>query len=238
MTRTLLLLSIFSFLFVTPVAGQALPAACRDATYQTLLNKPLEDLTQREFETFKVRDRACMQSPGYQPCKDGLYLDLKAQDLNSLSDRAYDVFTRKDQACADDQISRASTTTPVPVVSTPASTQPMAMAGSAFSNGLLEGQVAGKALPAGGNFAGGFLGGVALGLIGTGIAYAASGNNVEVPASQVMLFQNRPEGYLSGYTQGYVEQGKKRKKSAALMGGIVGTMVLVVAVLSQTDNGY
>ncbi len=240
MTRTLLLLIAISCLHATPVAGQSLPAACQDATYLALLEQPLEDLSERAFETFMVRDRACMQSPGYRPCEDGLYLDLKAQDLDALSDRAYSTFTRKDKACAEVQIGGVPTTMPAAGVSNPAPSQPMTSAATsaAFSNGLLEGRMAGKSVPSGGNFVGGLLGGVSLGLIGTGIAYAMSGNNVEVPASDVLMMQNRPDGYLSGYTQGYVEQGKKRKKSVAMMGGLVGTMVLVAVVLSQTNNGY
>ena len=78
--------------------------------------------------------------------------------------------------------------------------------------------------------AGGFVSGLLLGLIGTGIAWAmASSSTVEV---------NRiPDGLDSScYRDGYTSIAKSKNTSNALTGGLLGTAVLVVLVVSATSG--
>ena len=78
--------------------------------------------------------------------------------------------------------------------------------------------------------AGGFVSGILLGLIGTGISWAmASSSSVEV---------NRvPDGVeASCYRDGYTSKAKSRNSSNALTGGLLGTAVLVVLVVSATSG--
>src|SRR5687768_11118447 len=78
--------------------------------------------------------------------------------------------------------------------------------------------------------AGGFVSGILLGLIGTGISWAmASSSSVEV---------NRvPDGVeASCYRDGYTSKAKSKNSSNALTGGLLGTAVLVVLVVSATSG--
>ena len=78
--------------------------------------------------------------------------------------------------------------------------------------------------------AGGFVSGVLLGLIGTGISYAiASSSSVEV--SRV------PDGVeASCYREGYVSKAKGTNTSNALTGGLLGTALLVVLIVSASSG--
>jgi hypothetical protein len=76
--------------------------------------------------------------------------------------------------------------------------------------------------------AGGFVSGILLGLIGTGISWAmASSSTVE---------NNRvPDGVeASCYRDGYTSKAKSKNGTNALTGGLLGTAVLVVLVVSAT----
>ena len=78
--------------------------------------------------------------------------------------------------------------------------------------------------------AGGFVSGILLGLIGTGISWAmASSSSVEV---------NRvPDGVeASCYREGYTSKAKGKNSSNALTGGLLGTAVLVLLVVSATSG--
>ena len=78
--------------------------------------------------------------------------------------------------------------------------------------------------------AGGFVSGILLGLIGTGVAWAmASSSTVEV--SPV------PEGLdASCYRDGYTSKAKSKNATNALTGGLLGTAVLVVLLVSATSG--
>jgi hypothetical protein len=78
--------------------------------------------------------------------------------------------------------------------------------------------------------AGGFVSGILLGLIGTGVAWAmASSSTVEV--SRV------PEGLdASCYRDGYTSKAKSKNSTNALTGGLLGTAVLIVLVVSATSG--
>ena len=78
--------------------------------------------------------------------------------------------------------------------------------------------------------AGGFVSGILLGLIGTGISWAmASSSSVDV---------NRvPDGVeASCYRDGYTSKAKSKNSSNALTGGLLGTAVLVVLVVSAASG--
>lgn len=81
--------------------------------------------------------------------------------------------------------------------------------------------------------AGGFVSGILLGLIGTGISWAmANSSTVDV--------QRVPEGVESScYREGYASKAKGKNSSNALTGGLLGTAVLVLLVVSATSSsGY
>jgi hypothetical protein len=80
---------------------------------------------------------------------------------------------------------------------------------------------------------GGFASGIFLGLIGTAISYAlASSSTVEV--------NGMPEGVEPAcYRDGYAARAKSTNTSSALTGGLLGTAVLVILVVSATSgSGY
>jgi hypothetical protein len=77
---------------------------------------------------------------------------------------------------------------------------------------------------------GGVLSGVLLGLIGTAVVYAvASSSAVEV--------QSIPEGVEAAcYRDGYVSRARAKNSSDALVGGLLGTAVLVLLVVAATSG--
>lgn len=104
-----------------------------------------------------------------------------------------------------------------------------------MADGMLAGQVAAEMRGTGGSFAGGLAGGLLLGLIGTGIAYAAQGP-AEIPVAYAAEAQKYGSEYVLGFQQGFAEKSKKKKRGAALTGGLLGTGALVVLVLSASGN--
>lgn len=98
-----------------------------------------------------------------------------------------------------------------------------------MAEGALEGQRAAEMVGTSGYFAGGFISGITLGLIGTGIAWAvASSSDVSIPAStQAAIQANGPE-WVYAYQTAFAERLKARRKSAALSGGLLGTAAFLV----------
>ena len=78
--------------------------------------------------------------------------------------------------------------------------------------------------------AGGFLSGVLLGLIGTGISWAiANSSSVEV--------NRMPDGVeASCYREGYTSKARSKNTSNALTGGLLGTALLVVLIVSASSG--
>lgn len=80
---------------------------------------------------------------------------------------------------------------------------------------------------------GGFVSGIFLGLIGTAISYAmASGSSAEV--------EGMPEGVEpTCYRDGYTAKARGMNTGSALTGGLLGTAVLVLIVVSASSgSGY
>ena len=82
----------------------------------------------------------------------------------------------------------------------------------------------------GGWMAGGFVSGILLGLIGTGVTWAmANSSSVEV--------ERVPDGVESScYREGYASKARGKNTSNALTGGLLGTAVLVLLVVSASSS--
>jgi hypothetical protein len=102
-----------------------------------------------------------------------------------------------------------------------------------ITEGMRDGRIAAQSHGTSGYAAGGFLAGVTLGLIGTGIAYAvASGSDASIGGTDLIVANERGPTYMQGYQEGFRERLRDRRKSSALAGGLVGTAVIVAVVLS------
>lgn len=88
-----------------------------------------------------------------------------------------------------------------------------------------------KSMSTSGSSMGGFAGGVFLGLIGLGLAVALQGD----PSVPPHVIPEEEDCQLP-FIQGFQEEGRSRKRSAALTGGLVGTAALVVLVLVTTSS--
>lgn len=113
-----------------------------------------------------------------------------------------------------------------------------AIAAPLFSNPCAEqGQREGAMIKTGGAFACGLVGGLTLGLIGTGIAFAAQGSpRAPEMQAQVAAVRGLDERCLYDYNREFESAGKFQKRKAAVAGGIMGTAAIVVAVLSATRS--
>lgn len=121
----------------------------------------------------------------------------------------------------------------------PAPAQPprAAVADSSSTMAVLHGRAAAERVGTGGSFAGGFVGGFFLGLIGTGIAYAvASGSDAQLPALDAARLAQATSDYQLAFRQGFEERVRARRKGAALTGGLLGTATIVVLVLSAAGG--
>jgi hypothetical protein len=98
-----------------------------------------------------------------------------------------------------------------------------------MADGMVTGQMLADQQGTGGSFVGGLAGGVFLGLIGTAIAYVAQGP-ADLPAVQLVEAQKYGSEYTLGLQQGFAEKSKKKKKSSALMGGLLGTAAFVAVL--------
>ncbi|HLL83382.1 MAG TPA: hypothetical protein VK420_12045 [Longimicrobium sp.] len=113
----------------------------------------------------------------------------------------------------------------------PATTQPTTA--DVVAQGTMDGRSAAEGKGTGGYFAGGIVGGLTLGLIGTGITYAVAANSTaEVPSTDLIVARERGAAYTEAYQAAFRDRVKGRRKSSALTGGLLGTAVLVAVVAS------
>lgn len=103
---------------------------------------------------------------------------------------------------------------------------------SNMSDCTLRGRNAGEKVSTGGAFTVGVTCGLLLGLIGTGIAYFTQATPRPTTAEAAAITD--PACRLA-YEDAYGEAGKPKKKQSALIGGLIGTVVLVV-VYSASGN--
>ena len=85
----------------------------------------------------------------------------------------------------------------------------------------------------GGAFTIGLVSGFALGLIGTGIAWASQGEPKPAPAA-IDALENAE--CRTAYRDAYQKSGRARKRRAALLGGLVGTGVVVAVIVSAAGS--
>ncbi len=84
----------------------------------------------------------------------------------------------------------------------------------------------------------GFIGGALLGPIGTGVAVAKAGSSAESAAAAAA--QARPLGdlaYARAWQDAYLNRLRMRRQRSALIGGAVGTGLLLVALIQVVDLG-
>lgn len=116
---------------------------------------------------------------------------------------------------------------------------PAATADTLAERGHREGEAAAKQTYPWGWFGRGFLGGVLGGPIGTVVAYRKADRQIVMPPTAEDLHpadrQNRL--YLEGYTAGFSDRARARRKGYALIGGAIGTGVLTYALLQLFDMG-
>jgi hypothetical protein len=92
----------------------------------------------------------------------------------------------------------------------------------------------GKQAASGGAFAIGLVSGAALGLVGTLIAWLATG---DADPSAAALGKLETAECRMAYTESFQKESKKKKKRSALIGGLIGTGVAVAIIVSTADSG-
>ena len=100
-----------------------------------------------------------------------------------------------------------------------------------WNDGYIAGKIAAEDRGTAGSFVGGLTCGLLTGLIGTGILWGVTGGD---DASLHLNANVRGKGvdYSTGFTQGYKERTKQKKRNARLGGGLLGTAGIVLLILS------
>jgi len=97
-------------------------------------------------------------------------------------------------------------------------------------------QSASEHYSSGGWVAAGLGSGFLLGLIGAGIIVGVSqSGKVEPPASVQINILDKADEFKWGFHEGYTKQAKKKRLSGSIIGGLLGTAI-VVALLTSTSN--
>ena len=97
-----------------------------------------------------------------------------------------------------------------------------------------DGTASGARTGANGWFAGGFVSGLFLGLVGTGVTWAlASYSEVKLPPDRQLIIGNQPGTYRQVYEKSFSDKVRMKRKSAALKGGLVGTGIVLAVFLSS-----
>lgn len=95
----------------------------------------------------------------------------------------------------------------------------------------MQGKHQARSLSTSGSAMGGFAGGLFLGLIGTALAVAVQ-SDPTVPYYAIP----EDEPCQMPFIQGFQEEGKSKKRNAALAGGVIGTLVLVGIVVAANST--
>jgi hypothetical protein len=124
-------------------------------------------------------------------------------------------------------------TAPLVAQEAPAPDRPAATMAAGLNAGTQRAETVGS----GGYLAGGFASGLLLGLIGTGITYAvAASSDVSLPPLEMTSIADRSPEYIQGFRTGFGDRVKAKRKQSALTGGLLGTAVLVVLVVSASGQ--
>ncbi len=106
MRLAILLVAVAALAAASPAAAQNAPAPqnpCADSLYQVLRQKPLNDLTDREYEYFQLREKACMDyqrfsalanQPQAARRETPVRLEIEPSTRLSTSGRGADIFIR------------------------------------------------------------------------------------------------------------------------------------------------
>lgn len=101
----------------------------------------------------------------------------------------------------------------------------------------LDGQNAAMNVGTGGWATGGFVSGLFVGLIGTGVTWAMAGSsNVELPPDKRLQIASSPASYQQLYERAFAEKVKSKRKSSALKGGLLGTATFVLLIVSASGS--
>ena len=77
----------------------------------------------------------------------------------------------------------------------------------------------------------GLLGGMTLGPIGLGVVYGyASSRETALPPAQRSALASMPPAYSEAFARAYRGRAARNKKRSALVGGLIGTVVLVLGL--------
>jgi hypothetical protein len=99
----------------------------------------------------------------------------------------------------------------------------------------LDGEVA--ATNAGGWFGRSVVIGALTGLIGTTITYAVAATSTpELPTEKKLLIADKPQDFQVMYEKGYADKVRKKRKSTALGGGLLGTAAFVALVVTSSGS--
>ena len=96
----------------------------------------------------------------------------------------------------------------------------------------LRGRADGEKTSTGGAFTVGITSGLLLGLIGTAIAYVGQ---AEPKPTQAQSAANPGTGCRLAYEDAFGDAGKKRKRNSALVGGLIGTAIIVIVITSSSN---
>lgn len=101
-------------------------------------------------------------------------------------------------------------------------------------DGMFDGRTAANQKGTGGYFVGGLVGGVTLGLIGTGIAWGIASAGDPAPSqTQSMIIRQKGNEYAFAYSESYSQRVKQKRKRSAVTGGLIGTAAIVAVILSS-----
>jgi len=104
-----------------------------------------------------------------------------------------------------------------------------------YESGYLDGEAsASENYSGGGWFAAGLGGGFLLGLLGGGIIVGISqSGTVEPPTMHKMGVLDKSSKYKMGFYDGYSKKAKKKRLTYSITGGLLGTAVIVMVILSN-----
>lgn len=96
-----------------------------------------------------------------------------------------------------------------------------------------QGREAGSSYPTGGAFTVGLVSGALAGLIGTGLAYAFQ---AEPAAPEELVRPIADSGCRVEFRSAYAKEARAKKRRSALLGGLLGSAVAAVVIVSTAGN--
>jgi len=99
----------------------------------------------------------------------------------------------------------------------------------------MRGKSDGRKQSTGGSTVGGLFGGLLLGLIGTGIAVLAQTKS-DPPADYMLQLDGQSDECKYAYIEAFRDANHSKKKSSALTGGLIGTVVIVSIILATSGE--